>query len=183
MYIYLPAANEIWGKVMFNSWCLSVHRGEVGFPGCITGHMTWGTQPPWMQTPPHTHMGYYGIQSTSRWYASYWHAFLLLTANKVWGKVIFLHLFVILFTWGVFLSACWDTTPLPGPGTHTPRADTPRPPPLEQSMLGDRVNERAVRILLECNLVTCIIIILHVLFYLNNNFNLMKVSIYSSSHL
>ena len=54
----------------------------------------------------------------------------------------------------------------PGPGTPPPRdqVHTPPPgpgkpprtrytPPLTQSMLGDMVNERAVRILLECNLV------------------------------
>ena len=40
------------------------------------------------------------IWATSGQYASYWNAFLLLPANKVWGKVIFLHLFVILFTGG-----------------------------------------------------------------------------------
>ena len=52
--------------------------------------------------------------------------------SEVVAKVIFLHLFVILFTGGVCLSACWDTT--------TPRADTPQeqtppksrhPPPLD----------------------------------------------------
>ena len=32
-------------------------------------------------------------------------------ANKVWGKVIFLHLFVILFTGGA-----WSQGGLPGPG-------------------------------------------------------------------
>ena len=87
---------------------------------------------------------------------------------------------------GVCLSACWDTTPPPRPGTpqnqapldqeppqeqtppgpaplgpgtplleqtpHPPGVDT-HPPPPERSMLGDTVNERAVRILLECNLV------------------------------
>ena len=42
---------------------------------------------------------------------------------------------MILYTGGVCLSACWDT------------------PPPEQSILGDTVNERAVCILLECNLV------------------------------
>ena len=61
----------------------------------------------------------------------------------------------------------WEQTP-PGPGTppweqtlprdqvHPPLgADTPwsRPPPPVQSMLEDTVNARAVRILLECNLV------------------------------
>ena len=69
---------------------------------------------------------------------------------------------VILFTGGVCLSACWDT-----PGADTPWEQTPprvdpleqTPPweqtPLAQSMLGDTVNARAVRILLECNLVLC----------------------------
>ena len=44
--------------------------------------------------------------------------------NEVVAKVIFLHLFVILFTGGgVSLGACWETTP---PGADTPpRADTP----------------------------------------------------------
>ena len=43
---------------------------------------------------------------------------------------------------GVCLSACWDTSPPPG-NRHPPA----------QSMLGDTVNARVVRILLECNLV------------------------------
>ena len=64
--------------------------------------------------------------------------------------------FVILFTGGgVCLSACLDTTT---PREQTPpRADPPwsRPPPA-QSMLGDTVNARTVRILLECNLVAVI---------------------------
>ena len=50
---------------------------------------------------------------------------------------------------GVCLSACWDTPLLPE--QTSPWADS-RQPPL-QSMLGDTVNARAVRILLECNLV------------------------------
>ena len=77
---------------------------------------------------------------------------------------------------GVCLSACWDTDPPeqtpsrrrhtppqeqtpPGPGTPwgqtPPQEQTPPGPgtPVEHSMLGDTVNERAVRILLECNLV------------------------------
>ena len=32
-----------------------------------------------------------------------------------WGKVMFLHMSVILFTGGVCLSACWDTPPGPDP--------------------------------------------------------------------
>ena len=61
--------------------------------------------------------------------------------NEVVAKVIFLHLFIILFTGGVCLSACWDTTPprsrppchqtTPSPPSdHTPRlgAETPLGP-------------------------------------------------------
>ena len=108
-------------------------------------------------------------------------------ANEVWGKVIFLHLFVILFTGGSAYTP-WSRHPSPrdqGPGTppgsrhplqtkytpqtrytsleQTPFQDQVHPPgpgpppdqvhPPEQSILGDTVNVRAVRILLECNLV------------------------------
>ena len=73
-------------------------------------------------------------------------------ANEVWGKVIFLHLFVILFTGGEYLDR-YTTTPGPGtpPGTRytppqtgspigpvtPPRPGTPplgpgTPPPLDQ---------------------------------------------------
>ena len=45
-------------------------------------------------------------------------------------------------------------TPSPGPGTPSPGPGTPPP----QSMLGDTVNARAVRILLECILVFCFVI-------------------------
>ena len=92
--------------------------------------------------------------------------------NEIVAKVIFLHLSVILFTGeGVCLSACWDTTPLRSrhppeqtpweqtpPPEQTPPlgADTPQgadtPPPLG-SRLRHTVNERPVRILLECILV------------------------------
>ena len=65
-------------------------------------------------------------------------------ANAVWGKVIFLYLSVILFTGG----STWAGTP---PSTMY-TAQGPGTPP-RKSMLGDTVNERAVRILLECNLV------------------------------
>ena len=40
------------------------------------------------------------------------------------------------------------------PTRYTPQ-DQVHPPPLAQNMLGDTVNARAVRILLECNLVCC----------------------------
>ena len=71
---------------------------------------------------------------------------LLPPANEVWGKVIFLHLSVILFTGRVP-----GQVHLP-PGTPPARyhsASTPR----DQCMLGDTGNKRAVRILLECILI------------------------------
>ena len=69
--------------------------------------------------------------------------------QRSWGKVMFLHVSVILFTGGVCLSACWDTTP-PRPRTPPLGADTPPP---EQCMLGDTDNKWVVRFLLECILV------------------------------
>ena len=56
---------------------------------------------------------------------------------------------------GVCLSVCWDTPPGADPprSRHPLGADPPGADPLAQSMLGDTANARAVRILLECNLV------------------------------
>ena len=70
------------------------------------------------------------------------HQILLPPANVVCECYVFYTcLSVILFTGGgVCLSACWDTTP-----------QDQTPPPVH-SKLGDTVNARAVRILLECNL-------------------------------
>ena len=68
--------------------------GRVGFPACITGHMTRGSTSRLVcirgvcigggwggrgvgQTLLPRHIGYYGIRSTSGRYASYWNAFLL----------------------------------------------------------------------------------------------------------
>ena len=64
-------------------------------------------------------------------------------ANEVWGKVMFLHLPVILFTGGggVLHSAGWADPPL--------RA------------LRDMVNKRSVRILLECILVVQMFILIY----------------------
>ena len=60
-------------------------------------------------------------------------------ANEVWGKVIFLHLSVILFKGG----STFEGTPGTRYTTHLRK----------QCMLGDTGNKRAVRILLECILV------------------------------
>ena len=78
---------------------------------------------------------------------------LLPPANEVWGKVIFYtRLSLCSQRGGACLSARWDTTPtLLGPCTPPPPGPcTPSP---AQSMLGDTVNARAIRILLECNFV------------------------------
>ena len=46
-------------------------------------------------------------------------------ANELWGKVISLHLFVILFTGGVCLSACWDIPQGGAPPEETPLGGDP----------------------------------------------------------
>ena len=94
--------------------------------------------------------------------------------RRSWGKVIFWQASVILLNrGGVSASVHAGIPPTPSrhpqdqpprnqapPGSRPPRADTPQdqaPPqqqtPPAQSMLGDTINSRAVRILLECNLV------------------------------
>ena len=94
--------------------------------------------------------------------------------QRSWGKVMFLQASVILSTGGEYLTRYPPrtrhtppgpgTTPL-GPGTpplgpgtppRTTGPGTHTPPPPAQNMLGDTVNARAVRILLECNLVTSV---------------------------
>ena len=93
-----------------------------------------------------------------------WHHYRL---QRSWGKVMFLQASVILLTGGVCLSACWDSTPprTRHPGSRHPPEQTHHPPdprsrhtpqeqiPPAQSMLGDTVNARAIRILMECKLV------------------------------
>ena len=74
--------------------------------------------------------------------------------QRSWGKVMFLHVSVILFTGGVCPIACWDIHP-PIRGRHPSQTRHPLGPgtPPAQCMLGDTGNKRAVCILLECNLV------------------------------
>ena len=66
--------------------------------------------------------------------------------QRSWGKVMFLHVCVILFTRG---SASVHAGIPPLGKADPPGKETPLPP--VQCMLGDTVNKRAVCILLECN--------------------------------
>ena len=90
--------------------------------------------------------------------------------QQSWGKAMFLHVYVILFTGGGGSASVHagiqpppgTRHPPPGPGTPQEQTSPPGPgpsgpgtprdqtPPPEQSMLEYTVNERAVRILLEC---------------------------------
>ena len=103
-HLFLPPANEVWGKVIFSEACVknSVHRR--GLPQCMLGyhpHPPPGTRhppppgagTPWDQAPPPRNRHPLGpgtppgpstpsrpcweIRSTSGRYASYWNAFLL----------------------------------------------------------------------------------------------------------
>ena len=87
-------------------------------------------------------------------------------ANEVWGKVIFLHQFVILFTgagctwllWGACMVARGGMRGCSGGGVHGCSGGACVVAPggvcaWDTTRYGDTVNERAVRILLECILV------------------------------
>ena len=85
---------------------------------------------------------------------------LLPPTNEVWGKVIFLHPFVPLFTGGGLPQCTLGYHPNPPRDHAPPRPCTPPSPgpctpptPPAQSMLGDTVNAQAVCIVLECNFV------------------------------
>ena len=43
IFVFLPPANEVWGKVIFLHLCVILFIGGVCFPACITGHMTRGS--------------------------------------------------------------------------------------------------------------------------------------------
>ena len=52
-FMSLPPADEVWGKVMFLHLSVTLFTMEgVGFPACITCHMTGGLHPGGLQTPP-----------------------------------------------------------------------------------------------------------------------------------
>ena len=90
------ARNSSCRKVMFSQACaIPFVHGGVGFPACITDHMTrevcipGGLHPVWVCIGggvvciqvglSRPHLGYYGIRSKNRQYASYWNAFLFFT--------------------------------------------------------------------------------------------------------
>ena len=77
--------------------------------------------------------------------------------QRSWGKVMFLHVSVILFTGGAEADTPLGADPPPPRSRPTPSQEqTPRtrhPPPQAQCMLGDTGNKRAVFILLEYNFV------------------------------
>ena len=101
----LTPAKEVWGKVIFSVAYVnnSVHGG-VCLSACwdttLQADTPLGTRHPPPRPGNPLHSACWEIWSTSGCYASYWNAILLLPANEVWGKVIFLHLSVILFTRG-----------------------------------------------------------------------------------
>ena len=70
--------------------------------------------------------------------------------QRSWGKVMFLHVSVILFTGGGRPQYMLGYTPPPR-SRHQPPGSRQTPP--EQCLLGDTGNKRAIRILLECILV------------------------------
>ena len=140
--MFLPPANEVWGKVIFLHLSVILFTGW-GLPQYMLGYHTptpWTRHPhPPDQAPPlglgtlgtrhppgAEHAGRYS--QPSGWDASYWNAILL-------------HLSVILFRGGVRHPPGRSPLPLadtPPPGRH--------PPP-------KRPLQRKVRILLECILV------------------------------
>ena len=75
--LYLPPANEVWGKVIFSVACVknSVY-GVGGLPQCMLGYPpTRHPQGPGQGTPPPSSVCW-EIRSTSGRYASYWNAIL-----------------------------------------------------------------------------------------------------------
>ena len=107
---------------------------------------------PGRHTPPPQSRAYLEIRSTSGRYASYWNAILLPSATKLGQGYIF-----------TGICDSFHRYPPPpeqaGRQAHTPPTrQAGRPPPPEKSILGDTVNEQAVCILLEYNLVGSVLI-------------------------
>ena len=117
---YRPQQSCGQGNI-FTPVCHSVHRG--GLPQCMLGYPP-GSRPPGIRhppgsdTPPGSRLQHTVYERPGRILLE---CFLVTGHNKVVAKVIFLHLFVILFTGGVCLSACWDTPPgADPPGSRPP---------------------------------------------------------------
>ena len=85
----LPPVNEVWGKVIFSQASVILFTGKlgIGFPACITGHMTREAgMPPggvciregvcWADSPHPSDKWDTEIRSRNGWYVSYWKAFL-----------------------------------------------------------------------------------------------------------
>ena len=114
--------QQSWGKVIFSEACVknSVHRGQgvcMAGGACVAGGMcsrrsmhgrghAWGVWQGACMTGgachAHPNTMRYGW-SMRRQYASYWNAFLLPATMKLWPRLCFLLVCVILFT-GVVLS-------------------------------------------------------------------------------
>ena len=135
--VFISGRTNIGARLYFyiNMWFFS--QGDV-----CQGH------PPYRENP-------------KKYMALYFWKVLLPPANEVWGKVIFLHLFVILFTGGEYLGRYnpWDQVPpqdqvhsLPTQTRNTPTPPGPATHP-SAHILEDKVNARAVHTLLKCNLV------------------------------
>ena len=129
-----------------------------------------------------------GHRSTYGWQAgSTYPTGMLSCYRPQWslGKVMFLQASVILLTLltgGLSQCMLGYHPPL---GSRPPWEQTPQeqirreqtPPPVAQSMLGDTVNARAVRILLECNLVV------HSFQLINSEHGIPKSKLYANTRL
>ena len=165
----LPPATKLGQGYVFTGMCDSVHRGGC-LPQCMLGYHTPRSRhppeadTPWRQTPPRADTpqkqnppgadtpqkqnppgGRHPLEQTPQ------------GADTILGAPPSEQTHTPL---PEQTPPGADTTPLEAdthpleqtpPEQTPPRADTP--PPQRQSMLGDTVNARAVRILLECNLV------------------------------
>ena len=165
----LPSATKLWKGNVFTPVCQPFCSQGGCLPQCMLGYTLSRPGPP----PADGHC--------SGRYASYWNAILLPPANEVWGKVICLQVCVCP-QGGVPDQVPPKDQVHPPMSRHPPNgAEIPHPtpqeqtppwdqvphweqttpleqtPPLAKCMLGNTVNARAVRILLECNLVELIV--------------------------
>ena len=80
-HLFLPPANEVWGKVIFSG---SRHPMEADTPQKQTPHGSRhpprSRHPPGADTPPEADSS---IRSTSGRYAYYWNAFLLVLLSLI----------------------------------------------------------------------------------------------------